>query len=69
MKETGGAVLGDPRTALTWLANEVSSLGLELAAGQVVTTGTCTVPLPIEPDNRVIADFGSFGEVSLTIAN
>jgi len=65
---SGGAVLGDPRTALTWLINELSSLGIELAAGQVVTTGTCTVPLPIEPGDDVIADFGEFGKVSLTIA-
>lgn len=64
----GGAVLGDPRTALTWLVNELSSLNIELAAGQIVTTGTCTVPLPIEPGDRVVADFGDFGIVSLTIA-
>ncbi len=65
---SGGAVLGDPRTALTWLANELSSLGIDLAAGQVVTTGTCTVPLPIEPGDHVIADFGDLGQVGLTIA-
>lgn len=65
---SGGAVLGDPRTALTWLVNELSSLGIGLAAGQVVTTGTCTVPLPIEPGDHVIADFGKLGQVSLTIA-
>lgn len=66
---SGGAVLGDPRTALTWLVNEVSSLGLGLAAGQVVTTGTCTGPLPIEPGDHVTADFGDLGKIALTIAN
>ena len=40
-------MLGDPRVALTWLANELSALGLALKAGQVVTTGTCLVPLEI----------------------
>lgn len=64
----GGAVLGDPRTALTWLANELSSLGLPLLPGQVATTGTCTVPLPIEPGDHVLADFGDLGQVALTIA-
>jgi 2-keto-4-pentenoate hydratase len=64
----GGAVLGDPRTALTWLANEVSSLGLDLARGQVVTTGTCTTPLPIAPGDQVLADFGDLGQIGLTIA-
>lgn len=64
---SGGAVLGDPRTALTWLANELSSLDLSLAAGQIVTTGTSTVPLPIEPGDQVIADFGELGQVTLTM--
>ncbi len=68
-KGSGGAVLGDPLIALTWLVNELSSLGIELTAGQVVTTGTCTVPLPIEPGDEIIADFGKLGQVSLTIAN
>jgi 2-keto-4-pentenoate hydratase len=59
----GANVLGDPRTALTWLANELSALGITLKAGQVVTTGTCVTPLPIEPGDRVIADFGVLGRV------
>lgn len=62
---SGGAVLGDPRYALTWLANELSSLGLDLAAGQVVTTGTCTEPLPIAPGDRVQADLGRLGRLDL----
>lgn len=66
---SGGAVLGDPRAALTWLANELSSLGIELAAGQIVTTGTSTIPLPIEPGDQIIADFGDLGEIRLTILN
>ena len=48
-KGEGANVLGDPRVALAWLANELSSLGLTLEAGQVVTTGTCLVPLPRSP--------------------
>ncbi|MEM7024060.1 MAG: fumarylacetoacetate hydrolase family protein [Pseudomonadota bacterium] len=64
---SGGAVLGDPRVALTWLANELSSLGLALEEGQVVTTGTTTVPLPIQPGDQVRADFGQLGAVTLQI--
>ena len=59
----GANVLGDPRVALTWLANELSALGIPLTAGQVVTTGTCIVPLPIEPGDRVEMDFGVLGRV------
>jgi 2-keto-4-pentenoate hydratase len=60
----GANVLGDPRVALTWLANELSGLAITLAANQVVTTGTCLVPLPIAPGSRVLMDFGSLGKVT-----
>jgi len=59
----GANVLGDPREALTWLVNELSALNIPLGAGQIVTTGTCLSPLPIEPGDHVIADFGALGGV------
>jgi 2-keto-4-pentenoate hydratase len=65
----GANVLGDPRVALTWLANELSALGLPLQAGQVVTTGTCIVPLPIEPGDRVEMDFGVLGRVACELTS
>jgi 2-keto-4-pentenoate hydratase len=65
---TGEAVLGDPRTALTWLVNELSRLGLTLHAGQVVSTGTCMVPMPIAPGDTVAADYGVLGRIELTFA-
>jgi 2-keto-4-pentenoate hydratase len=61
----GKNVLGDPRLALTWLANELRQLGVTLKANQVVTTGTCHVPLPIQSGDFVAADFGSLGKVSV----
>lgn len=65
----GANVLGDPRAALAWLVNEVSGLNLTLRAGQVVTTGTCLVPLPIAPGDRVSCDFGTLGEVVVCFAD
>ena len=62
----GANVLGDPRIALTWLVNELSSLGIAIREGEVVTTGTCLVPLPITPGARVRCDFGAFGAVSVS---
>lgn len=59
----GANVLGDPREALAWLVNELSRLTVTLAAGQVVTTGTCLVPLAVEPGHHVVADFGTLGVV------
>jgi 2-keto-4-pentenoate hydratase len=61
----GRNVLGDPRVALAWLANELRELGVTLRAGEVVTTGTCHPPLPIAPGDRVDADFGKLGRVSV----
>src|SRR6266480_1006974 len=62
----GKNVLGDPRIALTWLANELRQLGVTLRAGEVVTTGTCHPPLPIQSGDLFEADFGSIGKVSVT---
>jgi 2-keto-4-pentenoate hydratase len=61
----GKNVLGDPRIALAWCANELRQLGLTLRAGDVVTTGTCHPPLPIQAGDLVAADFGSLGSVSV----
>jgi 2-keto-4-pentenoate hydratase len=62
----GSNVLEDPRRALTWIVNELSGIGVTLKAGQVVTTGTCAVPLPIEPGDAVRADYGVLGSVGLS---
>jgi len=65
----GANVLGDPRDALTWLVNELSQLNVTLRAGQVVTTGTCLVPLPIAPGDYVTCDFGEFGTVNVSFGD
>jgi 2-keto-4-pentenoate hydratase len=61
----GRNVLGDPRVALTWLANELRQLGINLKAGRVVTTGTCHKPLPIQSGDFCAADFGVLGRVAV----
>ncbi len=64
----GRNVLGDPRVALTWLANELRQLGINLKAGRVVTTGTCHPPLPIRAGDFCAMDFGVLGKVSVGFA-
>jgi len=61
----GKNVLGDPRVALTWLANELRQLGVTLKAGRIVTTGTCHPPLPIQSGDFCAVDFGALGKVSV----
>ena len=64
----GANALGDPRLALTWLANDRVRHGVPLAAGDVVITGTCIVPARIEPGQRVRADHGALGAVEAVLA-
>ena len=64
----GKNVLGDPLKALAWLANELRKLGVTLKAGQIVTTGTCHPPLPIQSGDLFAADFGSLGKVSVAFS-
>jgi 2-keto-4-pentenoate hydratase len=64
----GANVLGDPRVALAWIANELSLANDMLRAGQVVTTGTCVVPVEIGAGNHVVADFGAIGKVEARLA-
>lgn len=62
---SGANVLGDPRVALTWIANELSRLGTGLRAGEVVTTGTCVVPVAVKAGDTVAADFGPIGRAEV----
>ena len=60
---SGANVLGDPRIALTWIANDRAARGEPLVAGEVVTTGTCVIPAPVAPGDELEADFGALGTV------
>ncbi|MBM84967.1 MAG: hydratase [Rhodospirillaceae bacterium] len=65
----GANVLGDPCIALTWIANELSEHGIGLIAGQVITTGTCAVPLPIRQGDSVTVDYGSLGSLKVRLSS
>jgi 2-keto-4-pentenoate hydratase len=62
----GSNVLGSPRNALTWIANELRVFGNGLRAGDLVTTGTCIVPVPIAPGDDFRADLGDLGSVEMS---
>ncbi len=67
---TGGAenVLGHPLNVVAWLANELAERGLQLQAGDYITTGTCTPLVPVEPGASVRCEFGRLGSVSVRVA-
>jgi 2-keto-4-pentenoate hydratase len=62
---SGAKVLGDPRAALAWIANELCAYGEGLRAGDVVITGTCLTPVPVSAGDRVKVDFGGFGALEV----
>lgn len=66
---SGANVLGDPRIALTWLANDWARRGEPLRAGEIITTGTCVTPVPIKPGDHIVADFGTLGSVQVRFAD
>ena len=66
---TGADVLGDPRSALTWIANNHAVMGEGLKAGQMITTGVSGKPVPIEPGDLLCADLGILGQVCATLSS
>ena len=60
-----GAVLGNPATAVAWLANTVHRFGVCLEAGHVVLPGSCTRAVDVRPGDVVRADFDLLGPVSV----
>lgn len=64
----GRNVLGDPLNALVWIANELSAQGLGLAAGEIVITGACVPPIPVQPGDTVEADYGWIGRLGVRFA-
>lgn len=64
----GANVLGDPRLALTWIANELCRYGARLEAGEFISTGTCVIPVEISSGDHVVADFGVLGQVEVHLA-
>ncbi|MDH3693450.1 MAG: fumarylacetoacetate hydrolase family protein [Gammaproteobacteria bacterium] len=65
----GQDVLGGPDIALTWLVNQLSSLDITLHAGEIVTTGVCGKPCPIQAGDRVIAQLAQVGAATLTLSD
>ena len=60
------AVLGNPVTAVAWLADKVAGFGVTLEAGHVILPGSMHRAIDVRPGDDFLADFEGFGSVSLT---
>jgi 2-keto-4-pentenoate hydratase len=60
-----GAVLGNPATAVAWLANKVHAFGVTLEPGHVILPGSCTRMFEVRPGDHIRADFDRLGSVSV----
>jgi 2-keto-4-pentenoate hydratase len=60
------AVLGNPVTAVAWLARKVAGFGVRLRAGHVVLPGSCTRAIDARAGDKFRAEFAGLGSVSLS---
>lgn len=60
---TGAAVLGDPCTAVAWLANRLWGYGVTLKKGEVILSGAFSAAPPAQKGDVYEATYSSFGTV------
>jgi 2-keto-4-pentenoate hydratase len=60
------AVLGNPVTAVAWLARKVESFGVRLRKGDIVLPGSCTRAIDAHAGDEFVADFTGLGSVRLS---
>ena len=65
-KGRSDAVLGNPVTAVAWLARKVESFGVRLRAGDIVLPGSCTRAIDARPGDKFVAEFAGLGSVRLS---
>jgi len=62
------AVLGNPTTAVAWLAGKVASFGVKLEAGHLILPGSCTRAIDARPGDIFRAEFTGLGPVTASFA-
>jgi 2-keto-4-pentenoate hydratase len=65
-KGRSDAVLGNPVTAVAWLARKVHDFGVRLKADDIVLPGSCTRAIDARPGDNFVAEFDGLGSVRLT---
>ncbi len=59
------AVLGNPVTAVAWLADKVAGFGVTLEAGHVILPGSVHRAIDVRPGDEFTAEMDGLGSVSL----
>ncbi|MEJ3750157.1 2-keto-4-pentenoate hydratase [Actinomycetes bacterium KLBMP 9797] len=59
------AVLGDPTTAVAWLARTVARHGVRLRAGHLILPGACARAVDVHPGDAFLATFSGLGDVTV----
>lgn len=58
------AVLGNPLTAIAWLANKMGEFGVSFSPGDVILAGSFVRAMPVKAGDEVVARFShGFGDV------
>lgn len=70
VEETGVAagVLGDPVEGVVWLARRLHGFGVALEAGEIVLAGSFTRAVDCRHGDRIRADFGELGVITVDVA-
>lgn len=60
IEESGvaAAVLGHPAKGIAWLANKLAGRGVDLAAGEILLSGSFIRPIAANPGDTIHADYG-----------
>ena len=65
-KGRSDTVLGNPVTAVAWLARKVEGFGVRLKAGDIVLPGSCTRAIDARAGDSFVAEFAGLGSVRLS---
>ena len=66
-ESTGAWVLDNPLNSVSFLANKLAGRGIDLKAGEWISTGAATGPIPIGAGSKVEANFGDLGRCTCTM--
>lgn len=66
IRQFSGALFRDPIDVLVETVNGLSARGIGLAAGALLTTGSLTLPTPLQAGQRYVAHFGNLATVEVS---